>query len=440
MLHLEGVPLAQLAFELGTPLYVLSESRIRDNYSRLQRAFEKCYDNVRIYYAAKANSNLSVLAIMREMGSFIDAVSSGEIYLALKSGFDPERILYTGTSVGPEELDYALKSNVVVNVDSISQMRDLLGKSRPAIVSVRLNPGVGAGHHSHVVTGSRDTKFGLTQADTNAAYSMARDAGVERFGIQMHIGSGILNFDPYINAMENLLKTARDINRNIGINFEFIDLGGGFGIPYRPEEKELNIEAIAHSLTALFKRRLAEYGLAESAFCIEPGRYIVGDAGLLLTRVNTVKSTGNKEFIGVDAGFNTLIRPAMYDAYHEIIPANTRRAPTEKVYDVVGPLCESGDFLARDRKLQETKVGDLLGILNAGAYGFSMSSQYNSRPRPAEILVKDTVYSVVREPENFETLTIGQRIPERLQAERNGRRQSMPTILSDLPSSGSPQA
>ena len=420
---------------METPVYVLSESRIRDNYTRLQKAFEKHYDRTRIYYAAKANSNMSVLAIMREMGAFIDAVSAGEIYLALESGFEPEHILYTGTSVGEEELDYAIKSNVTINVDSVSQMASLLRKILPFTVSVRLNPEVGAGHHSHVVTGSRNAKFGLLHADAYTAYRMARDAGVKRFGIQMHIGSGILNPEPHRRAMENLLKAAGDIHRGLGINFEFIDIGGGFGVPYRPEEEELNIEEAADSIVALFKKRISEYGLGEPMLCIEPGRYIVCDAGVLLTKVNTVKSTGNKEFIGVDAGFNTLIRPAMYDAYHEIVLADTVGATTERVYDVVGPLCESGDFLARDRKLQETRVGDCLVILNAGAYGFSMSSHYNSRPRPAEVLVKDDAYSVVRERENFEILTMGQRIPERLQAKRNIRRLETPAILSDRPSS-----
>jgi diaminopimelate decarboxylase len=262
---------------------------------------------------------------------------------------------------------------------------------------------------------------------------MARDAGVKRFGIQMHIGSGILNPEPYKHAMENLLKAAADIHRGLGINFEFIDLGGGFGVPYRPDEEELKIEEMAGSIVALFKRRISEYGLGEPFLCVEPGRYIVCDAAVLLTRANTVKSTGHKEFIGVDAGFNTLIRPAMYDAYHEIVLADTLRAKSERVYDVVGPLCESGDFLARDRKLQETKVGDLLVILNAGAYGFSMSSHYNSRPRPAEVLVKDAAYSVVRERENFEILTMGQRIPERLQGKRNNKGLQTMAILSDRP-------
>jgi diaminopimelate decarboxylase len=411
-LYLEGISLVELASKLGTPLYVLSESRIRENYRRLYGAFHRCYVKTRIYYAAKANTNMSVLVIMREEGAFLDAVSPGEIYIASKAGFDAERILYTGTSVSENELEYAIKSNVTINVDSLSQMEHLLGKTCPRIVSVRVNPEVGAGHHEHCVTGSRDSKFGLLKRDVHQAYKMAKEARVERFGIQMHIGSGILNVEPYLEAIENLLASAREVHEDLGINFEFIDLGGGFGVPYRPEEQELDIEETSDRLVQRFKKRVTEYQLGEPILCIEPGRYIVADGGILLTSVNSVKTTPFKEFIGVDAGFNTLIRPSMYDAYHEIVLANTTGPGTEAVYDVVGPLCESGDCLARDRRLEKTREGDILAVLNAGAYGYAMTSQYNSRPRPAEVLVRDGRYSVVRESERFGTLTVGQTIAE----------------------------
>lgn len=414
-LYFDKVSLVELASKFGTPLYIMSESRIRDNYRRLYKAFHERYQNTRIYYAAKANTNISVLAIMRDEGAFLDVLSPGEIYLALKSGFDPERILYTGTSVGEDELDYAIKSNVTINVDSLSQMEYLLRKARPRMVAVRVNPEVGAGHHEHCVTGSRDSKFGLLKRDAQQVFKMAKDAGVNRFGIQMHIGSGILDPEPYFEAMENLLATARDAHEDLGVDFEFVDLGGGFGVPYRPDEQELDLEEVSGRIVTLFRKRVSEYRLGEPALCIEPGRYIVCDAGILLTRVNSVKTTPFKEFAGVDAGFNTLIRPSMYGSYHEIVLANATRAGTERVYDVVGPLCESGDFLARDRKLEEIRRGDVLAVLNSGAYGFVMSSQYNSRPRPAEVLLKDGRYTAVREEEHLETLTAGQKIAEWLQ-------------------------
>jgi diaminopimelate decarboxylase len=415
IVYFDKVSLVELASKFGTPLYVLSESRIRDNYRRLHKAFHDCYRNTRIYYAAKANTNMSVLAIMHEEGAFLDVLSPGEIYLALKSGFDPERILYTGTSVSEDEVDYALKSNIIINVDSLPQMGYLLRKAHPRVVCVRVNPEVGAGHHEHCVTGSRDSKFGLLKKDTYQAYRMAKEAGVDRFGIQMHIGSGILNPEPYFEAMENLLAIARDVRRDLEIIFDFIDLGGGFGVPYRPKEQELDLEETVGRIVTLFEKRVSEYRLGEPALCIEPGRYIVCDAGILLTRVNSVKTTPFKEFASVDAGFNTLIRPSMYGSYHEITLANATRAGTERAYDVVGPLCESGDFLARDRRLEEIRSGDVLAVLNAGAYGFVMSSQYNSRPRPAEVLLKDGRYAVVREKEQLETLTTGQEMAEWLQ-------------------------
>ena len=408
----EKVSLVELASKFGTPLYVLSENRIRDNYRRLYKAFHERYERTRIFYAAKANTNISVLTILREEGAFLDVVSPGEIYLASRAGFDPGRILYTGTSVGEEELEYATSSGVTINVDSLSQMELLLAKTKPSILSVRLNPEVGAGHHEHCVTGQRDSKFGLLKKDAQKAYKMAKERGVQRFGMQMHIGSGILDPEPYFEAMQNLLATARDVHNDLGIEFEFLDIGGGFGVPYRPEEQELNIEQVAERIVTLFKKRVSDYELGEPAIGIEPGRYIICDAGVLLTRVNSVKTTPFKEFVGVDAGFNTLIRPSMYGSYHEIVLANAVRSGTEKLCDIVGPLCESGDFFARDRKLEQTRRGDILAILNAGAYGFVMSSQYNSRPKPAEVLLKDGKSAVIRERETLEALAAGQKIVE----------------------------
>ena len=408
----EKVSLVELASKFGTPLYVLSENRIRDNYRRLYKAFHERYERTRIFYAAKANTNISVLTILREEGAFLDVVSPGEIYLASRAGFDPGRILYTGTSVGEEELECTISSGVTINVDSLSQMELLLAKTKPSILSVRLNPEVGAGHHEHCVTGQRDSKFGLLKKDAQKAYKMAKERGVQRFGMQMHIGSGILDIEPYFEAMQNLLATARDVHNDLGIEFEFLDIGGGFGVPYRPEEQELNIEQAAERIVTLFKKRVSDYDLGEPAIGIEPGRYIICDAGVLLTRVNSVKMTPFKEFVGVDAGFNTLIRPSMYGSYHEIVLANAVRSGTEKLCDIVGPLCESGDFFGRDRKLEQTRRGDILAILNAGAYGFVMSSQYNSRPKPAEVLLKDGKSAVIRERETLEALVAGQKIVE----------------------------
>ena len=412
MLYVDGVSATALAERFGTPLYVISEKRIRDNYNRLYKALSGNYQQIRIYYAAKANANLSVLEILGAEGAYVDAVSTGEVALALKAGFPAERILFTGTSVRNDELKFLVDSNVTINVDSLSQLDRLLRIAVPSLLSVRVNPEIGAGHHSHVITAGKQSKFGVWEEDALKAYSIAKKAGVERFGIHMHVGSGILDVEPYVLALENLLNIAKRVNEQVGVAFEFIDVGGGLGVPYKPEEKELDLTLFSDIVLALFKRRIAEYGFGRPIFCVEPGRYLVCDASVLLTSVNTVKTTPFRKFVGVDAGFNTLVRPAMYGSYHAVVVANKLNSPEEETVDVVGPICESGDVLARDRLLPKIAEGDLLAVLNAGAYGFAMSSQYNARPRAAEVLVKDGKCSLVRERETLEDLLACQREAE----------------------------
>jgi len=411
-LYVDGVSARELAEKFDTPLYVTSEKRIRENYNRLRSALIRNYQKIRIYYAAKANSNLSVLKILETEGSYLDAVSPGEVSIALKAGFPPERILFTGTSVRNDELKFLVNSNVTVNVDSLSQLDRLLNTAVPSLLSVRANPEIGAGHHNHVITAGKHSKFGVWEEDALKAYETAKKAGVERFGIHMHVGSGVLDVEPFVLALEKLLSIAKRVRDQVGVEFEFIDMGGGLGVPYKPEDKELDLTLFSDKILALFSRRIDEYGLGKPFFCVEPGRYLVCDAGVLLTAVNTVKTTPFKKFVGVDAGFNTLIRPTMYGSHHPVLVANKLGSPGEETYDVVGPICESGDALARDRRLPRIEEGDLLAVLNAGAYGFAMSSQYNARPRAAEVLVKNGKYTLVRERETFDDLLSGQRVAE----------------------------
>jgi diaminopimelate decarboxylase len=414
-LYIDGVSAVELAAQFDTPLYVLSEKRIRDNYNRLRNALTRNYAQSRIYYAAKANSNLSVLEILGSEGAYIDAVSPGEVSLALKAGFPAERIMFTGTSVRNDELQFLVDSNITVNVDSLSQLNRLLGIIVPSLISVRINPEVGAGHHSHVITAGKNSKFGVWEENALEAYAAAKNAGVERFGIHMHVGSGVLDVEPFVLALEKLLSIAKRVHDQVGVQFEFIDVGGGLGVPYKPEDNALDLTQFFDAVLAVFKHRINEYRLGTPFFCVEPGRYVVCDAAVLLTSVNTVKTTPFKKFVGVDAGFNTLVRPTMYGSYHPIIVANKLDYAEGEEVDVVGPICESGDALARDRLLPKIEEGDLLAVLNAGAYGFAMSSQYNARPRAAEVLVKDGKYSLVRERESFEDLLVGQREAEWLQ-------------------------
>lgn len=410
-LYIDSVSSLKLAEEFDTPVYVMSERRVRENYRSLYGALSKYYSKIRIYYSAKANTNLTILKILNSEGAHLDAVSPGEVFQALKAGFPPETVLFTGTSVRNDELKFIADSGVTINVDSLSQLKRLLEFHVPNLLSVRVNPEVGAGHHEHVITVGKNSKFGVWEEDVVEAYKIAKEAGVKQFGLHMHIGSGILTVEPFLLAAEKLLKIARLIHGKLGIAFEFIDFGGGIGVPYRPEEKPLDLNLFAEKVLGLYKKRIKEYDLGKPFFCVEPGRFIVCDAGILLTAVNTVKVTPFKKFIGVDAGFNTLVRPAMYGSYHPIVVANRLNEPEEETCDIAGPLCESGDLLARDRRLPKVHEGDLLAILNAGAYGFSMSSQYNSRPRCTEILVKDGEYAVTRERENLKILLTGQKYP-----------------------------
>ena len=411
-LYIDGVSAVDLAKKYDTPLYVISERRIRENYRRVLGALQRNYPKIRVYYAAKANTNLSVLKILQSEGAYLDALSPGEVSIAMKAGFPTERILFTGTSLRNDELKFLADSNLAVNVDSLSQLNRLLEKKVPDLLSVRINPEIGAGHHNHCVTAGRSAKFGVWEEDAVRAYATAKNAGVKRFGIHMHIGSGILDVEPFVLALDKLLSVAKKVHDQVGVEFEFVDMGGGLGVPYKPEDNELDLSLFSDRVLSLFKKRISEYRLGEPIFCIEPGRYIVADTSVLLTTVNTLKITPFKKFAGVDAGFNTLLRPAMYGSYHPILVANKLGFPEEETYDIAGPICESGDLLAKDRRLPRIEEGDLIAVLNAGAYGFVMSSQYNSRPRAEEVLVNDGRSAVVREREEIEDLMRSQREAE----------------------------
>ncbi len=411
-LYFDGFSVKELAEKYDTPLYLLSEKRIRDNYNHLHNALISNYKYLRVYYAAKANTNLTVLKILQSEGAYLDTVSPGEVFIGLSSGFTPDRILFTGTSVRNDELKFLAGANITVNVDSQSELDRLLKIAVPPVVSVRVNPEVGAGHHSHCITAGPESKFGLTEEDALKAYTTAKRARVERFGIHMHIGSGILDIEPYSLAVEKLLSIAKRVHEEVGVEFEFVDIGGGFGVPYKPEDRDLDLTEFSSKIVSSFKSKVKEYGLGKPFLCVEPGRYLVCDASILLTTVNTVKATPTKKFVGVDAGFNTLVRPTMYDSYHPILVANKVAQADKETYDVVGPICESGDALAKDRKLPLVEEGDLLAILNAGAYGFSMSSQYNSRPRAAEVMIRQGKAVMVRQREQLSDLMSSQRMAE----------------------------
>lgn len=404
-----------LAEKYGTPLYVIDEEKIRDNYNKLYTAFSSKYEDLHMCYAAKANTSLAVMRILEDEGSYIDAVSPGEIYTALLSGFSPDRIVFTGNNVTTEELEYAHKTGVTINLDSVSALERLstIEGTEGKEISIRVNPMVEAGHHEHCITGGPKSKFGIKEEEAVEVYQKAIDLGFKPIGMHSHIGSEILESEPFMLAVETMMDIAGEVHQKVGIDFKFLDFGGGFGIPYEPTEQELDLEKFTTDIINLYKSKLEEYDMGKPSMYIEPGRFLVGNSEVLLTRVNTIKESYRK-FAGVDCGFGTLLRPTMYGSYHHIVVANRINDENEEKIDIAGNLCESGDLFARDRPMPKLEEGDLLAILNAGAYAFSMASQYNSRPRPAEVLVNKDQVDVIRRREEFSDLFNGQSIPTRL--------------------------
>lgn len=403
-----GVKATDIAAGFGSPVYVTDEDALRGNFRRINTAFQKNMPT-RIHYACKANTNLSLLRILQQEGSSIDAVSVGEVRLCLKAGFTPDRILYTGVMVSDKEMQQIVDLGVPINVDSINQLRRLAGMNNKHPISFRVNPGVGAGHHQHVVTGAKTTKFGVPKEQILDTYQEALSLGFKPFGIHAHIGAGVQETAPFLQVTEVLVDIANSIRDHLGFALDVIDIGGGIGIPYHLEENHMDVDALSSVVSNYIKRNCYVRKLA-----IEPGRYLVADTTVLLTTVGDIKEHPEKTFAGVDAGFNTLIRPAFYGSYHHVAVANKFGARPTYNYDIVGPICESGDFIARDRMLPRIEIGDLIAVYDAGAYGFTMASNYNSRPLPAEVLVKDGQINLIREAQTLDDLTAHQRIPARL--------------------------
>ena len=402
-----GMPVTEIADEFGTPVYVTEEERLRENYRSVYGAFSRHMDT-RIHYACKANSNLAILKILESEGSGIDAVSVGEVMTCLKAGFTPDRIMYTGVNVSNEELKAVTDLGVMINIDSLSELERLAKIRKNIPVSFRITPGVGSGHSDKVITGSKGSKFGVPLKEAVGAYLRAKELGLEPKGIHVHIGSGGQSVEPFTEATEVLIEITNQLKEK-GIDLEFIDIGGGIGVPYRPNEPEMDVGELGMNITDMI---LEETDV--KTIVLEPGRYIVCDTTILLTRCVDVKDAGTKRYVGVDAGFNTLIRPAMYDAYHQVAIGNKFGKACTARYDVVGPICESGDHLAHDRILPDPKEGDLVVVYNAGAYGFSMSSNYNSRPLCREVLVNNGKAELIRDSECVEEQWRHQRIPARL--------------------------
>jgi diaminopimelate decarboxylase len=398
----EDVPLTSVAERFGTPTYVYSRGAILANYRRLASGLTEIPGL--ICYSVKANSNLRILSLLREAGAGFDIVSGGELARVLRAGADPERVVFSGVGKTVAEMDAGLAAGILMfNVESAGELELLADRARargkPAPVSVRVNPDVVAATHPYVSTGQIIHKFGVP---ADEALELYRRAAASKHmsvrGVACHIGSQILEVEPFLKAMDEILSVAEAL-RTMGTDVEFLDLGGGYGIRYA-DEQPLAMERLMDGLAA--RLRGTTYRLI-----IEPGRALVGDAGVLLTRVLYVKRSQQKNFIVVDAGMNDLMRPTLYGSYHEIVPVEQR--PAERLTaDVVGPLCETGDFLAQDREMPDVRAGDLLAILTVGAYGYVLASNYNTRPRPAEVLVDGHEVELIRPRERLEDLMAGE--------------------------------
>jgi diaminopimelate decarboxylase len=404
-LSCEGVSLRALADAVGTPAYVYSRAALLASYDAYDQAFA-AVPHI-ICYAVKANSNLGVISTLARAGAGADIVSGGELYRALRAGVPPKRIIFSGVGKTREEMREALKAEILMfNVESQSELSALDEVARAmgvrAPVALRVNPDVDPETHPYIATGLKSAKFGIPIAEAHRTYEIARALpGLSVTGVQMHIGSQLTKTSPFRDAVARVASLAKHL-RESGIAITLVDIGGGLGIRYREETVPTHAE-YAKALVTMLRE------LGGVTVLLEPGRSIVGNAGLLLTRVLYRKEASGKTFVVIDAAMNDLIRPAFYDAYHDIRPVRGERttAPAETV-DVVGPICESGDFLAKDRTLPRAEEGDLLAVMSAGAYGFAMASNYNTRPRAVEILVQGENYTIVRRRERYEDLVAGE--------------------------------
>jgi diaminopimelate decarboxylase len=405
-LFCEEVPVGGIAETVGTPFYLYSLNTLESHFRAFQNAFSKI-DHL-ICFSVKANSNISILRIFIRMGGGVDVVSGGELFRSMKAGASPDKIVYSGVGKREDEIEYALELPILMfNIESTQELvliDRIAGRMKTkAPVALRVNPDVDPKTHPYISTGLKKNKFGINIQKSLDDYRLANTLpNVKVIGVSCHIGSQLTEVGPFVEAMQRIKKLVLKL-RAEGLNIQYMDIGGGLGITYNQEEPP-HPRDYAQAL-------LRELKEMDCTLILEPGRVIVGNAGILVTKVLYTKEGDEKNFIVVDGAMNDLIRPSLYGSYQRIQPVQRRDRP-EWTADVVGPICESSDFLAKDRKLPRTEQGDLLAVMSAGAYGFSMSSNYNSRPRAAEVLVAKDKFFVIRRREDYEDLIRGEVIPD----------------------------
>ena len=407
-LYCEDTPITKIARSVGTPFYLYSIRTFLDHFLKLKEAFGPT--NALICFSMKANSNLTVLKALVDKGSGLDIVSGGELYRAKKVGVDPQKIVFASVGKTEEEIEAAIRAKILMfNVESVQEL-DVINNVACRLkttqkVAIRMNPDVAPNTHHYITTGSKQNKFGLDVETTYKLFMESYRYPFLRFaGVHIHIGSQITDAQPFVRAIKKALQFMDSV-RFAGNPVEYLNIGGGLGIIYS-KEKPQTAQAFADAVLPLFKN----HDFKNIKIILEPGRFVSGNSGILVTKVLYEKKTPAKSFVIVDAGMNDLIRPSFYGAHHEIQPIIKRKDAKSLTVDVVGPICESGDFLAKDRKMPESMVGDLLGVMSCGAYGFAMSSNYNSRPRTAEVVVKGNRFFVARRRETYEDLIRGERI------------------------------
>jgi len=392
---MEAKQLVQLAEEFGGPLYIYEAAKIQSQYNKLEKAFSKV-SSLRINYAVKALSNISVLKLLKQLGSGLDTVSIEEVRLGLLAGYSPEKIIYTPNGVSMEEIEEVATLGVQINIDNLSILEQFGAKHPTTPVCIRINPHVMAGGNSNISVGHIDSKFGISIHQMPHLLRIVENTGMHINGIHMHTGSDILDIEVFLYAAEILFETALHFKE-----LEFVDFGSGFKVPYKKDDIHTDIEELGKKLGKRFNAFCNEYG-RELTLCFEPGKFLVSEAGYFVAKVNVVKQTTSTVFASIDSGFNHLIRPMLYGSYHNIENISNPKGK-ERFYSVVGYICETDTF-ASNRRISEIKEGDLLCFRNAGAYCFSMSSNYNSRVRPAEVLWYEGKGHLIRQRETFEDI------------------------------------
>lgn len=406
-LYCEQVPVSRIVKELGTPCYIYSHATLVRHFQVYDRAFA-AVPHI-IAFAMKANSNLAILRLMAKEGSGVDIVSGGELFRALKAGMPPSKIVFAGVGKSAEEIRDALKANILMfNVESSAELQAIndvaASVGKKAQVALRINPDIDPKTHPYISTGLKKSKFGIAADRALDEFKLASSLShIDVVGVHKHIGSQLTDVTPFVEALKKILKLV-EVLRSTGINVRYLNIGGGLGITYSDETPPMP-QDLADAISPLVRD-------LDVTLIMEPGRVIVGNAGILVTKVLYMKEGESKKFVIVDAAMNDLIRPSLYGAYHEIRPLSEGVLQRGKhQVDVVGPVCESGDFLAKDRSLPDVRPGEALAVMSAGAYGFVMSSNYNSRPRVPEALVKDGEIHVIRARESYEDLVKGETIP-----------------------------